>query len=94
MTKDEIAHALNEQAQRAYQIVFGSPDGRIVLGDLISECFGRKSEFDPDPHIHAFNAGKRAVLMRIAEFTNLTMEEIYALRGFRRPIAQQEDTDG
>jgi hypothetical protein len=94
MTKEELARAHNENAQRAYQIVFGSPDGRMVLADLIAFCHGRNSEFDPDDRKHAFNSGKRAVLMRITEFTNLTLEEIYALRGFGRPIAQQEDTDG
>lgn len=94
MTPQEIAHALNENAQRSYQIVFGSPDGRLVLADLIAFCHGRKSEFDPDPRQHAFNSGKRAVLCRITEFMNLTLEEIYALRGSGRSIAQQEDTDG
>lgn len=81
-SSEELARSRNEAAQRAYLVVFGSPDGRIVLGDLIADCFGRRSEFDPDERVHAFNSGKRAVLMRIAEFVNLSLEEIYALRGF------------
>lgn len=88
---DEIVRAQNEGAQRAYQVVFGTPDGRLVLGDLIAYCHGRKSEFDPDDRVHAFNSGKRAVLMRIAEFVNLSLEEIYALRGF---ILRREESKG
>lgn len=81
--------------QRAYHITFGGPPGQHVLADLIHYCYGRSSEFDPNDRQHAFNSGRRDVLMRIAEFTNLTLEEIYRLRGFgRRSIAQQEDTDG
>lgn len=93
MTRDEIFRAHNENAQRAYQVVFGAPAGRQVLGDLIAYCFGRKTEFDPDARVHAFNSGKRAVLLRIAEFMNLTLEEIYALRGFGRPAVSQEDNE-
>ena len=86
MTQEE-AHALNEQIQRAYHMVFGSPDGKVVVADLIAFCFGRKSTFDPDARVHARNEGRREVLMRIGEFTNLTMEEIYALRGPALPRA-------
>jgi hypothetical protein len=83
----------DEETQRAYQLTFDSPQGKRVLADLVAYCFGRKSEFDPDPRIHAFNSGRRDVLMRIAEATNLKLEEIYALRGFGRSIAQKEETD-
>lgn len=82
------------ELQRAYQLTFGSTSGQRVLADLIAYCHGRKSEFDPNERQHAFNSGKRAVLMRIGEFTNLTLEDIYRLRGFGRAIAQKEDTDG
>lgn len=90
MTPDE-AHSANEQVQRAYHMVFSSPDGKIVLGDLVAYCFGRKTAFDPDARVHAFNEGRRDVLMRIQEFTTLTLEEIYALRGVT--IRQQTGED-
>lgn len=90
MTPDE-AHSANEQVQRAYHMVFGSPDGKVVLGDLVAYCFGRRSTFDPDARIHARNDGRREVLMRIQEFTTLTLEEIYALRGVT--IRQQTGED-
>ncbi len=81
MTPDE-AHALNEQIQRAYHTVFTSEGaGKIVLADLVAYCFGRRSTFDENDRVHAKNEGRREVLMRIQEFTGLTLEEIYALRG-------------
>jgi hypothetical protein len=89
MTPEE-AHAVNEQTQRAYHVVFGSPDGKLVMADLTAYCFGRKTTFDPDPRVHARNDGRREVLMRIVEFTSLTLEEIYALRGPALPRAIPE----
>lgn len=81
MTPEE-AHSINEQTQSAYHAIFSSQGAaKIVLADLVAFCFGRKSTFDPDPRVHARNDGRREVLMRIQEFTSLTLEEIYALRG-------------
>ena len=80
--------------QRAYQLTFAGISGQRVLADLIAYCHGRRSEFDPNDRVHAYNSGRRDVLMRIAEFTNLTLEEIYRLRGFGRAIAPKEDTAG
>lgn len=91
MTAEEVQLA-NEGIQRAYQVVFASPDGKQVLGDLIAYCFGRKTTFDPHERVHAKNEGRREVLMRITEFCNLSIEEIYALRGFGRirTVPQEE----
>jgi hypothetical protein len=94
MTKEE-ARAHNEQVQGAYHATFTSPQGRIVLADLVAYCHGRKSTFDPNERVHAFKEGQRDVLNRVNEFTNLSLEEIYELRGPAvRTIARQEDTDG
>lgn len=90
MTAEE-AHALNDSLQRAYNMVFRSPDGQIVLADLIAHCFGRRSTFDPDSRTHAFNEGRRDVLLRIEQFTQLSLEEIYALRAPRISIQTGED---
>lgn len=93
MTPDE-AHSVNEQIQNAYHAVFTSEGaGKVVLADLVAFCFGRKSTFDPDSRRHAFNDGRRDVLARIMEFTNLTLEEIYALRGPapRRSIPETDE---
>lgn len=88
------ARAANEQIQGAYHATFTSPQGKVVLADLVAYCHGRKSTFDANDRVHAFREGQRDVFNRITEFTNLTIEEIYALRGpVVRSIAQ-EDTDG
>lgn len=84
MTSEE-ADAYNEQLMRAYQFVFAAPDGKIVLADLAAYCGARKSTFDPDARKHAHNAGKRDVFLRIQEFSTLSLDEIYALRGIVRP---------
>lgn len=89
------ARARNEQIQGAYHATFTSPQGKAVLADLVAYCHGRKTTFDPNDRMHAFKEGQRDVFNRIVEFTNLTLEEIYALRGpVVRSIAQPEDTDG
>lgn len=85
------AQSANMALQSAYHATFTSPQGRIVLADLIAYCHGRKTTFDPNDRVHAFREGRRDVFNRISEFTNLTLEEIYALRGVT--IARQEDTD-
>lgn len=93
MTPEE-AHALNDSLQRAYNMVFRSPDGQIVLADLIAHCFGRRSTFDPqNPNALslAHNEGRRDVLLRIEQFTQLSLEEIYALRAPRISIQTGED---
>jgi hypothetical protein len=84
VTPDEV-RAQNEQVQSAYHAAFTSPTGRIVLADLVAFCFGRQPTFDKDDRVHARNEGRREVLLRIQEFTNLTLEEIYQLRGSRAP---------
>lgn len=93
MTPDEI-HSINEQLQSAYHAVFTSEGAaKVVLADLVAYCFGRKSEFDLDSRVHARNSGRREVLARIMEFTGLTLEEIYALRGpaLRRSIPETDE---
>lgn len=82
MTAEE-AHSHNEQIQSAYHALFFSPGGKRVLSDLIAYCHGRKTTYHPDPREHAFREGQRDVLMRIMEFTNLNLEEVYRLRGAR-----------
>jgi hypothetical protein len=82
-TYHEQIHAYNEQMQSAYHALFSSPSGKSVLADLISHCHGRKTTFHADARVHAFHEGQRDVLMRIMEFSNLNLEEVYRLRGVR-----------
>lgn len=91
MTSIDV-RATNEALQAAYQQTFGNPIGRQVLADLIAYCNGRRTTFDPNDRKHAFNEGKRDVLLRIQELTCLTMDEIYQLRGLAR-VASKGDTE-
>lgn len=80
----------NDQLQAAYQQTFATPVGRQVLADLVAYCHGRKSTFDANERVHAFKEGQRDVLMRIQEFTCLSIEEIYQLRGMLRVQPDEE----
>lgn len=90
MTPEEV-YAYNEQTSRAYQVLFASAEGKIVLADLAAYCGARISTFDKDPHEHARNAGRREVFLRIHEWSSLTLEEIYALRTPRIKIQTGDD---
>jgi hypothetical protein len=84
----------NEALVRAYHVVFGSPDGQIVLADLAPFCRAAETCFDRDPRIHAALEGRREVWLRIAKFSKLTNEQIMHLIARRRPIPQVEIVDG
>jgi hypothetical protein len=94
VTPDEV-RAQNEQLKAAYHALFRSPGAQLVMADLAAYCNARRTTFRADAREHAFEEGKRDVFNRISEFCNLSVDEIYMLRGgYRRPIAQKEDTDG
>lgn len=85
----------DDQLMAAYRATFQGPHGQRVLTDLAAYCHARRSEFDPNERMHAFRSGQRDVFMRITEFTTLSVEEIYRLRGFALPPSpEKEETDG
>ena len=51
--KKEVVRRIERSA--AFQRVFRGKDGELVLAELKKQLSG----FDPDPYIHAFNAGKQ-----------------------------------
>ena len=66
----------NEELVRAYQLAFGSPSGQRVLLDLMAFCKFRAPIADP------VDEGKRQALLRIMNFTTLSMEQLQkAYRG-------------
>ena len=64
---------------RAYHTTFGSPDGQIVLADLVKFCRAADSTFDPAPTVHARNEGKRDVWLRIAYLSSLLPSQVIGL---------------
>lgn len=72
--------AKNEDLIRAYQITFHSPHGQAVLLDLMA--FGKFRVPIDEP----VDEGKRQVVLRIMNFTNLSMEQLQAVyRGHTSP---------
>lgn len=84
MTPEQV-EAMNEELQRAYRLTFNSPAGQLVLLDLMS--FG-KFRVQIDDRL---DEGKRQVVLRIINFTELSMEQLLsAYRGKISPGPQQE----
>lgn len=71
MTEEEIA-AANHEIQRAYQLTFNSPSGQAVMLDLMSFCKFRV------PIDDRADEGKRQVMLRIMNLTQLSMEQLQA----------------
>lgn len=67
--------------KRAYQLVFGSSAGKIVLEDLAQFCRAEVSTFDPDIRISANLDGRREVFLRICAHLNRTPTELNAMFG-------------
>jgi hypothetical protein len=77
MTPEEIEqiNTANDALIRAYQVTFNSPDGQIVLLDLMS--FGKFRVAIED----RADEGKRQVVLRIMNFTALSTEQLQAAYG-------------
>lgn len=62
---------------RAYQSVFSTPQGEIVLKDLAQKCFMGKSVADiSQPVLSVFNDGKRCAFLDILNMINASEAEI------------------
>jgi hypothetical protein len=71
MTPEQV-EAKNDELLRAYRLTFKSPAGQLVLLDLMS--FGKFRVAITDP----VDEGKRQVVLRIMNFTELSMEQLQA----------------
>ena len=76
----------------AYNQVFQkqSPNTKIVLSDLAKFCRAYDSSFHPDPRMHAVIEGRREVWLRIAQYLQLTPEEIYGLHVIKEQRVVEE----
>lgn len=54
-----------EEVWQAYQNVFSSDEGQIVLEDLEKAHYFHRSTVDPVPHLMAEHEGERNVVLRI-----------------------------
>jgi len=77
---DRVKHFIRRR--RAYRDLFNEtdPTARIVLSDLKRFCRYQKSTFHTDPLMQSYLNGRRDVLERIFEFTDLTKEQINEMK--------------
>lgn len=64
--------------QQSYQLCLGSPAGKAMLEDLALMCRANESCFDPDARMHAYREGKRVAYIRLIDFRDMTIDELYA----------------
>lgn len=60
--------------EQDYQTVFRSEAGGRVLRDLMLRSCIWEQTFDPNPHVAAFNEGRRAVVLGIMDMARKKME--------------------
>jgi len=53
-----------------YKQTFNTDSGKKVLEDLKLRCFSKKTTFDKDTNVSAFNEGQRQVVLHIESFIN------------------------
>ena len=68
-----------------YKDVFNSPDGQMVIADLIKFTNAHDQSYTPgDPTQTAFNEGMRRVITRIEKFVHMTPKEISRIAEMHR----------
>lgn len=73
---DEEALKRTEATYRAYQRLFDSEDGKVVLNDLMRSCYFYRTTAEASPHETYFNEGQRAVVLRILETLKVNITEL------------------
>lgn len=77
----ELSDARDAEVMRAYQLCFNSPNGRTVLNDLATFCYGAETCIVPgDIYATVALEGRREALLHIMRLAKLNAEEILHLR--------------
>ena len=76
----------------AYNRVFDkkSPFTEAVLKDLAKFCRAHQTTYHPDPRIHAVLEGRREVWLKIQEYLNMTIDEIYELHKIKEITPEEK----
>lgn len=79
MNLKEKIYDLLRSRQTAYQQTFKAKDvaASAVLKDLEKFCRASESTFSADPRIHALLEGRREVYLRIKNYTELSVDELF-----------------
>lgn len=75
MTPDEEKKISIEQLQKAYQDIFGTKTGKLVLDDLSYRCFKYTSTAALTNNQTLINEGRRQVLLHIESQLKPTTKE-------------------
>lgn len=77
--------------QFAYQQVFDRNNKytNTVLKDLAKFCRAYESTFNADPRIHAVMEGRREVWLRLEEYLQLHVDEIYELHKVKEMVGNK-----
>jgi hypothetical protein len=83
------------EMHRAYQLTFRTPNAsQYILPDLSEFCHAMEvAPRDSDLFLQGRAAGRRDVYMHIAEWLNLTEDELFAIH-YGRSILRQEVKNG
>ena len=68
---------------RHYHATFAGPSGEFVLQDLMKFCNMNNPSFDPlkpDPHLTAFNEGKRSAILYILSLLQVNEVQLNAMQ--------------
>lgn len=71
----------------SYKRLFKSEDGKRVFYDLCKSCNFHRQVFDPDPYSNAFNCGQHAIVQRLVDMMDISVDE------FRHRIQQGKKED-
>lgn len=79
------------EAQPSYSRIFNTPDGEVVLKDLMDYCQPLDGCWDADPRLHALYEGRRQVFLRIARYLYLNTDQLFTLyqggRNLQQPMS-------
>ena len=72
----EIKAAVEVRIHRSacFQRLFGGKDGDFVLDEIDKLVNYKGNQFDPDPYIHAYNAGQRSMAVLIHNILDQDVE--------------------
>jgi hypothetical protein len=80
--------------KRAYQLVFRSPSGAIVLRDMAAFCRATSPPWGTSPEDTARYVGRNEVWHRIMQHLNLSEDELFQLYTENKyPVVRVEEDD-
>lgn len=71
-----------KELKLAFERVFKSTDGQVILSVLGGECIPEIGKYESDPYKMAYKEGQRYMLMKILSLSNIEMEKF--LNMYRR----------